>query len=309
MKNIYKPNPINTEDVILSEDLLALTEKIAANVHDVWAEGRIAEGWKYGPVKNPEKKETPQLVAYEDLPESEKEYDRNTALSTLKLIVKMGYRIGEDSSEEAKEAPAQLQATEVSVDLKDWARPYPTGAILYDENHSVIGSDYCESVEDFEDFLDINHSKISENAELSFVVSGEDIINDNLISLASDMKEAWDSMMEVPEESTPKYKFGKDIFSGDMILRYGEYIHDGIAIDAWDEEGPFADVSEFVPEVPVADDEIILNHDVLFDRDFVDGLISYLADSTRDVSFGPFNTRTIVLKLKENWKELCVPMG
>ena len=90
---MYKPQPVDTDDVILSEDLLALTEQIASNVHDVWAEGRISEGWTLGEIKNLEKKTTPLLVPYEELPESEKMYDRNTALETLKLIVKLGYKI------------------------------------------------------------------------------------------------------------------------------------------------------------------------------------------------------------------------
>ena len=90
---MYKPNPIDTSDVTLSEDLLDLTEQIASNVHDVWAIGRIAEGWTYGKEKDLQTKKTPQLVPYEELPESEKDFDRNTALETLKMILKLGYRI------------------------------------------------------------------------------------------------------------------------------------------------------------------------------------------------------------------------
>lgn len=90
---MYTPNPVNTDDITLSEDLLALTELIAANVHDVWAAGRIKEGWSYGETKDTEKKTTPCLVPYNELPESEKEYDHNTALETLKLITKIGYEI------------------------------------------------------------------------------------------------------------------------------------------------------------------------------------------------------------------------
>ena len=95
----YQPAPIDTADVHLSEELLKLTEKIAENVHEVWAQGRIKEGWIYGDKKDPEKKTTPFLVPYDKLPESEKEYDRNTALQTLKLVTKLGYDIvsrGED---------------------------------------------------------------------------------------------------------------------------------------------------------------------------------------------------------------------
>ena len=90
---MYEPEPIDTNDVILSEDLLELIEKIAENVHDVWAKGRIDEGWKYGKIKDDIKKTTPCLVPYKYLPESEKEYDRNTALETLRLIIKLGYKI------------------------------------------------------------------------------------------------------------------------------------------------------------------------------------------------------------------------
>ena len=92
----YKPNPIDTSDVVLPEELLALTEKIAENVHDVWAVSRIAEGWRYGEVKDSSSKTTPLLIPYAELPESEKAYDRNSALESLKLIVRMGYRIEKD---------------------------------------------------------------------------------------------------------------------------------------------------------------------------------------------------------------------
>lgn len=90
---MYTPRPIPTDDIILPDALLALTERIAADVHDVWAAGRIAEGWTYGPVRDAAAKTTPLLVPYDQLPESEKAYDRNTAMQTLKLIVRMGYRI------------------------------------------------------------------------------------------------------------------------------------------------------------------------------------------------------------------------
>jgi len=93
MKQQYNPKPLNTSKVKLSADLLELTELLAKNTHDIWAVQRIAEGWKYGAERNDERKEHPCLVPYEDLPESEKEYDRNTAIETLKVIKKLGYSI------------------------------------------------------------------------------------------------------------------------------------------------------------------------------------------------------------------------
>lgn len=90
---MYDPKPIDISDVSLPEEVMALMEKIAENVHDVWALGRTLEGWTYGEIKDEEHKKTPALVPYSELTESEKDYDRNTALATLKLIVKLGYTI------------------------------------------------------------------------------------------------------------------------------------------------------------------------------------------------------------------------
>lgn len=79
--------------MVLPDDLLALTERIARDVHEVWALSRIREGWKYGEKKDSTAKTTPCLVPYEELSEEEKAYDRNTALHTLRTIVKLGYTI------------------------------------------------------------------------------------------------------------------------------------------------------------------------------------------------------------------------
>ena len=91
--NKYIPSPIDLSEVELPSDINSLVELIAKNVHDVWAKQRIEEGWTYGEVKDSIKKTTPCLVPYEELPEEEKEYDRKTAMETLKLVVKLGYRI------------------------------------------------------------------------------------------------------------------------------------------------------------------------------------------------------------------------
>ena len=96
IENRYTPKPIDTSDVALPEGVNELLELLAKNSHDVWAKGRIDAGWKYGPKRNDRKKTNPCLVEYEDLPESEKEYDRNTAAETLKCILKLGYEIEKD---------------------------------------------------------------------------------------------------------------------------------------------------------------------------------------------------------------------
>lgn len=93
MNHSYRPKPIDTGDITLSEDLLQLSELLAENTHAVWAAGRLRDGWRYGPCWDQQSKTTPCLVPYAQLPEREKDYDRNTALQTIKLLLRLGYRI------------------------------------------------------------------------------------------------------------------------------------------------------------------------------------------------------------------------
>ena len=93
MKTSYVPQPMDTGDVMLPEELNDLIEQMAKNVHEVWAQSRLEQGWVYGEQRSDELKQHPCLVAYEELPEVEKAYDRDTALGTLKLISKLGFKI------------------------------------------------------------------------------------------------------------------------------------------------------------------------------------------------------------------------
>ena len=90
---MYEPKPIDLEKLVLPESLTDLIEKIAENVHDVYVLGRLKEGWVYGPTRDDIKKTNPTLVPYSELPDSEREYDRNTAIQTLKLTIALGYKI------------------------------------------------------------------------------------------------------------------------------------------------------------------------------------------------------------------------
>ena len=89
----YTPQPIDTTDVQLPRELELLIEQMSKNVHEVWAETRIKQGWTYGERRSDELKTHPCLIPYEELPEEEKDYDRNTSISTLKLIMKLGFKI------------------------------------------------------------------------------------------------------------------------------------------------------------------------------------------------------------------------
>ena len=89
----YIPNPVDTKSVDLPKGLESLVEEMSKNVHEVWAQTRISQGWTYGEERNDAEKKHPCLVPYEELSEEEKVYDRNTSLETLKLIIKLGFKI------------------------------------------------------------------------------------------------------------------------------------------------------------------------------------------------------------------------
>lgn len=73
--------------------LAPLREQMARRVHEVWMEGRLAEGWRYGPQRDDAQRTHPSLVPYDELPESEKDYDRHTSQETLKFILSQGFQI------------------------------------------------------------------------------------------------------------------------------------------------------------------------------------------------------------------------
>ena len=89
----YTPNPIRIEGVNLPAELESLTEQLAEHTHDLWASHRLAEGWTHGPQRDDQARTHPCLIPYDQLPETEKDYDRQTAVGVLKAILALGCRI------------------------------------------------------------------------------------------------------------------------------------------------------------------------------------------------------------------------
>ena len=85
--------PIDTRGTDVPPDLLALTETLARHAHEVWQQQRHADGWRFGPQRDDARRLHPSMVPYEELPESERQYDRNAALETLRAVIALGYRI------------------------------------------------------------------------------------------------------------------------------------------------------------------------------------------------------------------------
>ena len=54
------------------EFALSNPDATASSQHDAWLADKFKDGWKYGPVKDPSKKEHPCCVPYDELPESQR---------------------------------------------------------------------------------------------------------------------------------------------------------------------------------------------------------------------------------------------
>ncbi|MGD2175295.1 MAG: ion transporter [Candidatus Brocadiaceae bacterium] len=89
----YRPRPLDVSGVEVPAELCDLVERLAGNVHEVWAAQRMAEGWVYGRQRNESALTHPDLVPYSELPEPEKDYDRSTVEGVLKAMLALDYRV------------------------------------------------------------------------------------------------------------------------------------------------------------------------------------------------------------------------
>ena len=116
----YKPDPIDTSSLKLTPEIVELTERLARNTHDIWARQRLSEGWAHGPERHDARREHPSLIHYDELPDSEKEYDRQTALESIKMLLALGYTI---------ESPSSSRITAVGTIAASDSKPLDTARV------------------------------------------------------------------------------------------------------------------------------------------------------------------------------------
>lgn len=138
----YDPRPIDTSHVSLPHAVAALAERLAENTHDHWAAQRFREGWRHGPTRDDVRKEHPCLIPYDQLPESEKEYDRLTACETVRAILALGHTIREGAppSSEVLVTEAEVRRL-LALDGGSGARPRLTEVL------ELVGSRRPKTVE------------------------------------------------------------------------------------------------------------------------------------------------------------------
>ncbi|XP_050555813.1 ryanodine receptor isoform X26 [Spodoptera frugiperda] len=92
----FVPTPVDTLQIPLPSYVEQIRDKLAENIHEMWAMNKIEAGWMYGDQRDDLHKIHPCLVPFERLPPAEKRYDIQLAVQTLKTILALGYYISLD---------------------------------------------------------------------------------------------------------------------------------------------------------------------------------------------------------------------
>ena len=110
----YEPKHQKLSEIQLPAD--CNVEQAAKAIHEKWMAGRLADGWTLGDRRDDGLRTTPCLVPYEQLPESEKAYDRATVEQTTKTLISLGFALVPKDGGESEEITAdQLEALAESV--------------------------------------------------------------------------------------------------------------------------------------------------------------------------------------------------
>ncbi|KRG04792.1 uncharacterized protein Dmoj_GI18926, isoform L [Drosophila mojavensis] len=92
----FVPKPVDTTGVTLPSSVDQIKEKLAENIHEMWALNKIDAGWTWGEQRDDYHRIHPCLTQFEKLPAAEKRYDNQLAVQTLKTIISLGYYITMD---------------------------------------------------------------------------------------------------------------------------------------------------------------------------------------------------------------------
>nr|BAA41471.1 ryanodine receptor homologue [Drosophila melanogaster] len=92
----FVPKPVDTTGVTLPSSVDQIKEKLAENIHEMWALNKIEAGWSWGEHRDDYHRIHPCLTHFEKLPAAEKRYDNQLAVQTLKTIISLGYYITMD---------------------------------------------------------------------------------------------------------------------------------------------------------------------------------------------------------------------
>lgn len=64
-------------------------DKLAENLHEIWAASKIEQGWSYGEVRDDPRKKNPSINNFEKVPMTEKKYVITVSFETLRYMSKL----------------------------------------------------------------------------------------------------------------------------------------------------------------------------------------------------------------------------
>lgn len=78
-------------------------ERLSIMEHERWMNSKLKAGWKYAPETNKSMKQHSALIPWEDLPEAEKDKDRDLVRAIPRLLTEIGYTVA-DLNDEGKDS-------------------------------------------------------------------------------------------------------------------------------------------------------------------------------------------------------------
>uniref|UniRef100_A0A669BFC7 Ryanodine receptor 1 n=1 Tax=Oreochromis niloticus TaxID=8128 RepID=A0A669BFC7_ORENI len=136
----FTPCPVDTIQIVLPPHLERIREKLAENIHELWAVTRIEQGWTYGIFRDDNKKLHPCLVDFQSLPEPEKNYNLQMSAETLKTLLALGCHVGM-GDEKAEENLKKIKLPKTYV-MSNGYKPAPL-----DLNHVKLTPNQNQLVE------------------------------------------------------------------------------------------------------------------------------------------------------------------
>lgn len=211
------PRPVDTSHVHELGDVNSLLSQLAMLSHSIWAKKRIEKGWRYGKVKNGEKKIHPDLIHYDQLPQGSKDWNIGDARELLKVIACLGYSVVPVTEVTQREAFREGIIEEMPVMSRPTSRRRPSiqdSLLLSKRRGSKINMDRAESAMKAESKARIALLDNSDDEEEGDSVGG-------LLSLGMTMAEDPDAKVP-PSRKLKEVRIGSAIYSMTMIERISD---------------------------------------------------------------------------------------
>ncbi|KIH54946.1 ryR domain protein, partial [Ancylostoma duodenale] len=94
---LFRETLVFFSNIVLHHHANDIHPKFAENLHELWAMRKIELGWSYGETRSETQRKHPCLTSFDRLPTTEKQYNINLALDTLKTIEALGYHLITDT--------------------------------------------------------------------------------------------------------------------------------------------------------------------------------------------------------------------